>query len=62
MMNIGIGGIVVILAIALLLFGPTKLPQLGRAVGATIREFRTGTKEILGDHEFKGKEEEVERK
>lgn len=51
MMNIGIGGIILIFGVALLLFGPTKLPQLGRAVGTTIREFRQGTKGYLEDSE-----------
>jgi TatA/E family protein of Tat protein translocase len=34
------GEIVLILAIALLVFGPTKLPQLGEALGKAIRSFR----------------------
>jgi len=32
--------LLVVLLIALLIFGPTKLPQLGKAIGKTIREFR----------------------
>lgn len=47
--NIGIGGFVLIFLVALLFFGPSKLPQLGRAVGSTLREFRNGTKEFLED-------------
>jgi sec-independent protein translocase protein TatA len=35
----------VILAIILLLFGATRLPQLGRALGQTVRELRKGLKE-----------------
>ncbi|NBD24720.1 twin-arginine translocase TatA/TatE family subunit [Paenibacillus glycinis] len=46
-MNIGITGFVLIALLALLLFGPSKLPQLGKAIGTTIREFRTGTKELI---------------
>lgn len=46
-MNIGVTGFVMIILIALLLFGPSKLPQLGRAVGTTIREFRKGSKDLL---------------
>lgn len=32
--------ILLILLIALLIFGPSKLPQLGRSIGKAIREFR----------------------
>jgi sec-independent protein translocase protein TatA len=45
--GIGISGFVIIFAVALLLFGPSKLPQLGRAFGTTIKEFRQGTKGLL---------------
>ena len=32
--------LIIILAIALLIFGPRKLPQISRAIGKVIREFR----------------------
>ncbi|MGI6125527.1 MAG: twin-arginine translocase TatA/TatE family subunit [Planifilum sp.] len=38
--NIGVPGLILILVVALLLFGPSKLPELGRAVGKTLREFK----------------------
>jgi len=47
--NIGISGLVIILLIALIVFGPAKLPQLGRAFGDTLREFRNSTKGIADD-------------
>jgi len=47
--NIGISGLIIILAIALIVFGPTKLPQLGRAFGDTLREFRNSTKGIVDE-------------
>jgi sec-independent protein translocase protein TatA len=34
--------LLVILGIALLLFGPSKLPQLGKGLGEAIRNFREG--------------------
>jgi len=43
--GIGATGFALIILIALLLFGPSKLPQLGRAIGTTIREFKAGNKE-----------------
>jgi sec-independent protein translocase protein TatA len=47
--NIGVSGLVIILLIALIVFGPAKLPQLGRAFGDTLREFRNSTKGIVDD-------------
>jgi sec-independent protein translocase protein TatA len=38
--NIGPGELIIILAIALVIFGPGKLPEIGSAVGKGIREFR----------------------
>jgi len=38
--------IVIILVIALLIFGPKKLPDMGRNLGRTITEFRKGTREM----------------
>jgi sec-independent protein translocase protein TatA len=37
--------LIIILVVALLIFGPSKLPEIGRAMGKTIREFQTGIKE-----------------
>jgi sec-independent protein translocase protein TatA len=44
--NIGLPELIVILAIALLVFGPKKLPEVGRSIGKAIREFRRTTDEI----------------
>lgn len=44
--RIGPMELIVILIIALLIFGPTKLPQLGRSIGEAIKEFRKGTTEV----------------
>lgn len=37
--------LLIILVVALLLFGPSKLPEIGRAMGKTIREFQSGIRE-----------------
>jgi sec-independent protein translocase protein TatA len=39
-MHLGFGEISVVLVIALLVFGPSKLPQLGEALGKGIRNFK----------------------
>lgn len=41
--------IIIIGIVALLIFGPKKLPELGRAMGSTLREFRSATKGLTED-------------
>jgi sec-independent protein translocase protein TatA len=43
--SIGVPELLLILGIALLIFGPRKLPELGSALGRTIKEFKKGVKE-----------------
>ncbi|MBU6145792.1 MAG: twin-arginine translocase TatA/TatE family subunit [Paenibacillaceae bacterium] len=45
MQSIGPVGILLIVVVALILFGPKRLPELGRAFGRTLRAFREGTRE-----------------
>jgi sec-independent protein translocase protein TatA len=40
MPNIGLPEILVVLVIALIVFGPKRLPELGRSLGRGIREFK----------------------
>lgn len=44
MRNLGFMEVALILVALLLIFGAAKLPQLGRAVGDSIKEFRKATK------------------
>jgi len=37
--------LIIILVVALLIFGPSRLPELGKAIGKTLREFQSATKE-----------------
>ncbi|MRG88313.1 twin-arginine translocase TatA/TatE family subunit [Salinibacillus xinjiangensis] len=48
-MQIGIPGLILILIIALVIFGPKKLPELGRATGQTLKEFKKSTRELTED-------------
>ncbi|QGR00314.1 twin-arginine translocase TatA/TatE family subunit [Paenibacillus psychroresistens] len=45
------GHLLIIAAVALIFFGPAKLPELGRGFGKMIREFKSGTKENLAETE-----------
>jgi sec-independent protein translocase protein TatA len=49
----GLGGpeIVIILVLALVLFGAKNLPQLGKSLGQGIREFKGGLSEVRNDIE-----------
>ena len=40
MFNIGPTELIVVLIIALIVFGPKRLPEIGRTVGKSLREFR----------------------
>ncbi|MEK5442852.1 twin-arginine translocase TatA/TatE family subunit [Fredinandcohnia sp. FSL W7-1320] len=53
--NLGFGELVVIIFFALLVFGPKKLPELGKAAGTTLREFKKATKGILDDDDVETK-------
>jgi sec-independent protein translocase protein TatA len=51
--NIGIPGLILVLVIALIIFGPSKLPEIGRAFGSTLKEFKKSTRELVSDDESK---------
>lgn len=38
--------LVIVVVVALLIFGPSRLPEIGRGVGKAITEFRRGAKEM----------------
>lgn len=45
-MGIGFTELIVILVIILILFGPGKLPEIGKALGKGIREFKDAQKDV----------------
>lgn len=47
--NIGMSELLVILVIALLLFGAGRLPEIARSIGKAFQEFKKGFKEIDED-------------
>ncbi len=44
--NIGLPELMIIMVLALLVFGPKKLPEIGRTIGKAVREFKKSTDEI----------------
>jgi sec-independent protein translocase protein TatA len=60
--NIGVPGLILILIVALVIFGPNKLPEVGRAFGRSIREFKKATEGIADDIKTELKEDIQEAK
>eukprot|EP00898_Chlorokybus_atmophyticus_P007238 jgi/Chlat1/7515/Chrsp61S07027 len=44
--GLGVPELVVVAGVAALLFGPSKLPELGRSLGKTVKSFQDGAKEF----------------
>lgn len=44
--SIGIPGLILILTIALVIFGPKKLPEIGKAAGQTLKEFKNSARDL----------------
>lgn len=61
--DIGVPGLILIVFLALILFGPKKLPEMGRAFGQTLKEFKKSTRELTSDvvDEIKDVKEEIKK-
>lgn len=56
--GIGLPEMAVIMIVALLVFGPKKLPEIGRSLGKAIRGFQDASKEF--ENEFKREAQQIE--
>lgn len=59
--NIGIPGLILILIVALVIFGPSKLPEIGRAFGTTLKEFKNAASDIMSDKDEKKKDNNADK-
>ena len=62
--NLGMGELLVIFVIALVIFGPKKLPGLGKSLGKGIREFKKATDDLKAnwDEHLREAERSIEAK
>lgn len=58
--GIGLPEMILILVIALLIFGPKKLPEIGSSLGKALRGFQDATKDF--ENEFKREAKQIEEK
>ena len=56
--GIGLPEMILIMVVALLIFGPKKLPEIGRSLGKTIRSFQDASREF--ETEFKKEAQKIE--
>jgi sec-independent protein translocase protein TatA len=56
-MGIGFGSFLLIALVAMLIFGPKKLPELGKAAGQTLKEFKDATKGLADEDDSKKRDE-----
>ncbi|GGG16956.1 twin-arginine translocase TatA/TatE family subunit [Paenibacillus abyssi] len=47
--TIGLPGLILIIFVVLIFFGPRKLPELGRSFGTTLREFKDSTRGVFDE-------------
>lgn len=59
---VGPVSVAVIATVAVIIFGPKKLPELGRAMGSTLREFKSATKGLTDEDFESTKTKAVETK
>lgn len=62
MTNIGGSELVIVLVLALILLGPRRLPEMGEALGRTLRRFRAASNELRDEIDLLGDEDRKRKK
>ena len=60
--NIGYGELLIILVVALLLFGANRIPEVAKSLGRSLNAIKSGLKEGLDDKEAKPADKLEEKK
>lgn len=55
--SIGVPSMILIIVVALIIFGPKKLPEIGKATGQTLKEFKHAAQDVMTDDENKETDE-----
>lgn len=50
------------IGVIFIIFGPKKLPEIGKAAGQTLREFKKSTSELMDDEEQKSTKDASEKR
>ncbi len=61
MFGLGLPEILLILVIALLIFGAAKLPEIGRALGKSLSEFKKGMQDFSEKKDEKGEKSDEKK-
>lgn len=59
--NLGFGELLMVFAVALVIFGPRKLPEIGRTLGKALSEFRRATNDLKNTLEEEVRVDEVRK-
>jgi sec-independent protein translocase protein TatA len=59
--RIGAQELIIVLVIALIIFGPRKLPEIGSALGKSLREFKKATSEVKKSISLDDEDEPAEK-
>ena len=59
---LGIWELLIIAVVAILIFGPRRLPEMAKGIGQSVREFRKGLKDMKEEFEKSSLEEDSKQK
>ena len=60
--RLGVQELIIVLAIVLLIFGPRKLPEIGSALGKSIKGFRKASRDMQEEWDEDGQKNETDER